>query len=219
MLSVEEVLDALKMILVGTPLKEVLTSLTRLIESKGDGMLCSIFLLERDGLHLRYAAAPSLPESYRSATDGIAVGPDVGSCGTAAFTRQSIFVSDILADLKWVRFRDSAVAAGLRASWSSPILSHEGEVLGTFGMYYRDIRSPGQSEIELIDNASRIAGIAIERDRSSAALLMAFEDIKKSEGQLRQTVDAIPQTIVVLGADGSVLYANHAVQDYTGLSG
>jgi hypothetical protein len=80
----DAVLDALKMILIGAPLNEVLTTITRLIEAHSAGMLCSIFLLDEDGLHLRYGVAPNLPEAYRAATDGICSGPNVGSCGTAA---------------------------------------------------------------------------------------------------------------------------------------
>ncbi len=129
-LSSETVLDASKMILIGAPLNEVLTSVTRLIEAHSEGMLCSIFLLDEDSLHLRYAAAPSLPESYRAATDGIAIGPNVGSCGTAAYLRQSVFVSDISSDPKWANWRDLALKSGLRAAWSSPIMSRDGKVLG-----------------------------------------------------------------------------------------
>src|SRR5262252_2340409 len=217
-LSSEAVLDALKMIFIDAPLNEVLTSVTRLIEAHSDGMLCSIFLLDKDGEHLRYAAAPNLPGSYRAATEGMAIGPNAGSCGTAAYLRQSVFTADILSDPKWVRSRDFAMQAGLRAAWSSPIMSHEGKVLGTFGMYYREVRCPTPREIQLIDYAGRIAGIAIERERSQVALRTAFEEVKKSEGQLRQIVDAIPQTIVVLGPVGNVVYVNRTVLDYTGLS-
>jgi formate hydrogenlyase transcriptional activator len=217
-LSREAVLDALKMMLLDAPLNEVLRSLALLIEAQSEGMLCSIFLLEQDGLHLRYGAAPSLPLSYREATDGIVIGPDSGSCGTAAFLREAVFAVDILSDPRWVKFRESAVRAGLRAAWSSPILSHDGKVLGTFGMYYREARSPTPAEMQLIDDASRVAGIAIEREHSQAALKTAFAEIKKSEGQLRQMVDSIPQTVVMLGPDGSILYANRQVLAYTGLS-
>src|SRR6266478_4912743 len=133
----EAVLDALKMMLIGASLNEVLASVTRLIEAHSEGMLCSIFLLDEDGLHLRYGGAANLPQAYRAATDGVRIGPNVGSCGAAAYLRQPVFVADILSDPKWVKFKDSAVAAGLRAAWSSPILSHDGKVLGTFGMYYR----------------------------------------------------------------------------------
>src|SRR5207248_3520471 len=152
----EAVLDALKMILIGASLNEVLTSLTRLIEAHSEEMLCSIFLLDEDGLHLQYGAAAKLPEAYRAATDGMCIGPNVGSCGAAAYLRQPVFVADILSDPKWLKFKDSGVAAGLRAAWSSPILSHDGKVLGTFGMYYREVRNPGTDEIQLIDYASRI---------------------------------------------------------------
>jgi GAF domain-containing protein len=122
----------------------------------------------------------------------------------AVYRRQAVFVADFLSDPNFVNFRNEPVAAGLLAGWSSPIMSHDGQVLGTFGMYVREVRSPSDSEVQLIDNACRIAGIAIERERSQTALKIAFEEIKKSEGQLQQMVDAIPQTIVVLGPDVSI---------------
>jgi formate hydrogenlyase transcriptional activator len=217
-LSGEAVLDALKMILGDAPLKEVLTSVAMLIEGQSEAMLCTISLLQDDGLHLRYAAAPSVPEAYRVATDGAAIAPNAGSCGTAAYLRKPVFVTDILADPRWVNYRDAAFAAGFRAAWSSPILSRDGSVLGTFGMHYREVRHPDAEEIQLIQHASRIAGIAIERERSQTALKAAFHDVKKSEGQLRQMIDAIPQTIALLGPDGSLLYCNRTVLEYTGLS-
>ena len=214
----DAVLDALKMILLGAPLNEVLTTITRLIEAHSTGMLCSIFLLDEDGLHLRYGVAASLPEAYRAATDGLCIGPNVGSCGSAAYLRQPVFVSDIVSDPRWVKYRDFALQNGLRAAWSTPMMSHDGKVLGTFCMYYREVRHPGPAEIQLIDYAGRIAGIAIERDRSQTALTRAFEQIEKSEAQLRHIVDAIPQTIAVLKRDGTALYANQALLDYTGFT-
>jgi formate hydrogenlyase transcriptional activator len=217
-LSRESILDSLKLILAGAPLGEVLTTIARLIEGQSPGTLCSIFLLDEKGPRLRYAAAPNLPEAYRAATDGMLIGPNVGSCGRAAFLRQPVFASDIVSDPNWAKFRAAAAAAGLRAAWSSPIMSHDSQVLGTFGMYYREVRCPKPSDIELIQHASSIAGIAIERERSQLELIKAFEEAKKSERQLQQTVDAIPQTIVVLGSDGRIEYANRTVLDYTGLS-
>ena len=195
-LSSEAVLDALKMILIGAPLNDVLTSVTRLIEAHSVRMSCSIFLVEADGLHLRYAAAPNLPEAYRAATEGACIGPDVGSCGTAAYLRQPVFVADILSDPKWAHFRDVALQSGLRAAWSSPIMSHDGKVLGTFCMYYREVRHPEPAEIQLIDHVSRIAGIAIERDRSQSALQQAYRE-------LRQLIDFLPQHVLVLDAEGA----------------
>jgi formate hydrogenlyase transcriptional activator len=207
----EAVLDALKMMLIGASLNEVLTSITRLIEAHSEGMLCSIFLLDEDGLHLRYGVTANLPQAYRAATDGTCIGPNVGSCGAAAYLRQPVFVSDILSHPNWANFRSVVLQSGLRAAWSTPIMSQDGKVLGTFCMYYREVRHPGTRDIQLIDYASRIAGIAIERERSRSALT-------KSEAELRTIIDAIPQLIIAVGADGTFLYANQAVRDYTGLT-
>src|SRR5229473_7615442 len=217
-LSSEAVLDALKMILTDAPLSDVLHSVALLIEAHSEGMLCTIYLLDEDGLRLRFAAGPKLPDAYRVATDGVYIGPEVGSCGAAAYLRKPVFVADVLTHPHFANFRDLLVQAGLRAVWSSPIISNDGKVLGTFGMYNREVRHPSPAEMQLIDYASRIAGIAIERDRSKSALTLAFEKIKKSEAQLRQIVDAIPQGIAVLDPEGTILSVNQWLLDYTGLS-
>jgi len=217
-LSSEGVLDALKMILTDAPLNDVLHSVALLIEAHTEGVLCTIFLLDEDGLRLRYAAGPQLPDAYRVATDGVRIGPEVGSCGAAVFLRKPVFVADVLTHPHFANFRDLLVQTGLRAAWSSPIISHDGKVLGAFGMYNREVRHPSPAEMQLIEYASRIAGIAIERDRSKSALTLAFEKIKKSETELREIVDVIPQAIAVLDPDGNVLYVNEWLLDYSGMS-
>jgi len=214
----DPLLDALELILVGAPLDEALANLTRWIESHRDGVLCSISLLDKDGIHLRYAAAASLPEPFVAATDGMSVGPDAGSCGTAVHTRAPAFVADMQLDAKWLKFRDAAVSAGLRAGWSSPILAQDGKVLGTLAMYCREVRYPDAADVRLMEHASVIAGIAVEHQQTEAALREALEQVQKSEGQLRQLIDAIPQTIVVLTPDGGIVYVNRTVLDYIGLS-
>src|SRR5271154_2827230 len=217
-LSTESVLDALNLILANAPLVEILKSIVGLIEGHSEGMICSIFLVEKDGLHLRYAAAPNLPETYRIATDGATIGPKGGPCSLASYRREPVFVADFLSDPNCVYFRDKPLSAGLLAGWSSPITSHGGEVLGTFGMYFREVRNPTEREVRLIDYASRVAGIAIERERSRVALETAFEETKASEGKLRQLIDAIPEFLVVLEPDGNIEYMNRTVLNYTGLS-
>jgi formate hydrogenlyase transcriptional activator len=212
------VLDALQMILVGASMNEVLTSVIRLIEAHSEGMLCSIFLLSEDGLHLQCAAAPSLPEAYRAAIDPLDIGPTVGSCGAAAYLRQPVFVSDTASDPKWVKFKGFALQNGLRAAWSSPIMSHDGKVLGTFGMHYREVRHPGPGEIEFIDYASRIAGIVIESKRSQVALQSALGERKSSENRLRMTIDTIPALVWSARLDGSAEFFNTRWLDYAGLS-
>ena len=218
LLPAEAVLDALKMMLIGASLNEVLTSVTRLIEAHSEGLMCSIFLLDEDGLHLRYGVAAKATEAYRAATDGVCIGPNVGSCGAAAYLGQPVFIADILSHPNWEGFKDVVRETGLRAAWSTPIMSQDRKVLGTFCMYYREVRHPTPDDIQLIDYASRIAGLAIERERSQSALTLAFENIRKSEAQLKEIVDVIPQGIMVLDPDGKALHVNQWLLDYSGIS-
>ena len=197
------------MMLIGASLNEVLRSITRLIEAHSEGMLCSIFLLDEDGLHLRYGAAANLPQAYQAATDGVCIGPNVGSCGAAAYLRQPVFISDMLSHPNWEGFRDVVLQSGLRAAWSTPIMSQDGKVLGTFCTYYREVRQPVTNEIQLIDYASRIAAIAIERKR-------AEEKLRQDEREFRQLIDFLPQHVLVLDKEGFLLQANQVMLDYNG---
>jgi PAS domain S-box-containing protein len=176
-LASEDILEILRMILAGTSLKEVLTSVARVIESHREGMLCSVWLLDQDRVHMRAIAAPTLPESYLAALDGFAVGPQGGSCGAAVNQRKPVFVSDVLTDPILEQVRDIIAAHGIRACWSAPIISHQGEILGTFAFYFRSVRSPSPRDIHLIENATSIAGIAIERKK-------AEENLRRSEWSL-----------------------------------
>jgi PAS domain S-box-containing protein len=162
--------QVLEMIATNAPLETILGTLTSFIESQSDGMLCSVLLLDEDGVHMRHGAAPSLPESYTKLIDGVSIGPQAGSCGTAMFRAQPVIVTDILEDPLWDDYRDLAAAHGLRACWSAPILSSQRNVLGSFATYYREPRSPQPIESALIDLAIHIAGIAIERKRAERAL-------------------------------------------------
>jgi signal transduction histidine kinase len=154
----------LEMIAGGASLKEVLTGLVRLYESVFPRVICSVLLMDSDGYRLRHGAAPSLPDTYTSAIDGARIGPQAGSCGTAAYFKRRVIVTDIASDPLWTDYRDLAAEHGLRACWSIPILSRLGNVLGTFAMYYPEVASPTEKEIGLIETAAHIAGVAIERN-------------------------------------------------------
>jgi GAF domain-containing protein len=151
-------------------LSEILERLVLLIEAQAPGMLCSVLLLSEDGDHVRHGAAPSLPAEYVQAIDGSAIGPKHGSCGTAMYRGEPIVVTDILTDPLWEDYRDLATPAGLRACWSTPILSGRGKVLGSFAMYYREPRTPTGEEAGLTEVATRIAGLAIEHHAAKAIL-------------------------------------------------
>jgi light-regulated signal transduction histidine kinase (bacteriophytochrome) len=145
-----------------------------------------VLLLDGDGIHLRHGAAPTLPASYNEAIDGIAIGPNVGSCGTAAYCKKPIIVSDIEHDPLWVAYRELARRHGLRACWSTPIFATGGKVLGTFAMYSHEPRQPSRHDWQLIEVATRIASIAIERQRAETALQQQAVELTRSNRELGQ---------------------------------
>jgi signal transduction histidine kinase len=145
------------------PLEAILENLVRVVEAQFAGLLCSVLLLDEEGQHARHGAAPSLPQPYTKAIDGLSIGPKAGSCGTAMYRREPVVVTDILQDPLWEPYRGVAEPYGLRACWSTPILEHSGKALGSFAMYYREPRSPSPAETRALEMATHLAGIAIER--------------------------------------------------------
>jgi PAS domain S-box-containing protein len=158
----------LEMIARDARLEEILDSLVRVVEAQFAGLLCSVLLLDEAGQHVRHGAAPSLPKSYIEAIDGLCIGPKAGSCGTAMYRREPVFVTDILEDPLWESYRGVAKLYGLRACWSTPILAPSGKALGSFAMYYCEPRSPGPAETRALEMATHLAGIAMERRMARA---------------------------------------------------
>ena len=208
----------LEMIANGARLTDILESLCHTIDAQAGNIISAVMLLDTDGAHLSPVAAPRLPEGWIEAITPLKIGPGIGSCGSAAFLKQRVIVSDIATDPLWVDYRDAALRHGLRAAWSQPLHSKNQQVLGTFGMYYPEPRTPSETDLRLIEGAGHIAVIAIEGERAQAALTKAFDEIAKSEAELRTIIDAIPQLIIAIGTDGNFLYANQAVREYTGLT-
>jgi PAS domain S-box-containing protein len=204
----------LEMVASGTPLGESLDRLLRVIEAQSEGVLCSILLLDEDGRHVRHGAAPSLPKPYLEFIDGAAIGPRAGSCGTAMYRREPVIVTDILRDPLWAEYRDVAASYGLRACWSTPLCSHDGTVLGSFAMYYRAVRGPAPEEVRIIDAATHIACIAIERRR-------AQEAIEASERRLSLIFDTVGDVLFLLSVEPGDVYrfasVNRKFLEVTGL--
>jgi len=169
----------LEMIARDAPLEKILENLVLVVEAQFAGLLCSILLLDEDGQHVRHGAAPNLPEPYVKAINGLRIGPKAGSCGTAMYSREPVVVTDILQDPLWEEYRQVAEPYGLRACWSTPILSHSGKVLGSFAMYYREPRSPSTAETQALEMATHLTGIAIERK-------LARELLQRSEAYLAE---------------------------------
>jgi PAS domain S-box-containing protein len=183
----------LEMIATGVEMKEILNTLCVIIEEQRAGTLASVLLLNADGVHLDCIAGPGLPKEWAQQMENLPIGPCAGSCGTAAYRGSPVIVSDIATDPLWdvPEHRTSALKHGLRASWSNPVLSSAGKVLGTFCMYYRETRSPNSQDLELIDLATDLVRIAIERDRAERAL-------RASEQVARGQVEALTYSLDVL---------------------
>src|SRR5258705_4146527 len=167
----------LEMIARGDSLAPILDALCRLVEEQSSGSLSSILLLDPNGNRLRHGAAHSLPQSYTEAIDGSVIGPSAGSCGTAAYRKETVIVSDIATDPLWADYRELALAHGLRACWSTPILSSDGRVLGTFAIYFREPLSPTPQHQNIVEQITHLASIAIERKQAEDALHKAQAEL------------------------------------------
>jgi formate hydrogenlyase transcriptional activator len=175
--SIESVHKLQKLIFAGSPLSEVLTYIAQLVEAQAEGMSCTIWLPVEDGKELYCAAAPSLP-GFCADVGRMVIGPKGGSCGTAIYQREPVYASDVLTDPAWDHYRDRVLPYGIRSVWSRPLFTSAGKLLGTFSINYRQSRSPGANELQLIENASAITGIAIERH-------MNEEELRREQDRLR----------------------------------
>jgi PAS domain S-box-containing protein len=186
----------LEMIATGVPLKQILNALCVIIEEQRPETLASVLLLNADGVHLDVAAGPKLPKEWTRQMELMPIGPCAGSCGTAAYRGSPVIVSDIATDPLWdvPEHRASALKHGLRASWSNPVLSWKGQVVGTFCMYYREPRSPTSHDVELIELATHLTRVGIERDRAEQAL-------RTSEQLARSHVEVMMRSLDVLATE------------------
>ncbi len=212
--SSESVLNILKLILAGSELSEVLAIIAGLVESQGNGTLCTIWLPDADGKQVYCAAAPSLP-GFAESAGRMSIGPKGASCGTAIYRREPVYVADILREPIWDDYRDRLRPYGVRAVWSRPLFTREGKVLGTFAIHYREVRSPDAIDLQMIENVSHIAGIAIERhihekalrhERDRLRLLLEITSSVTSRLDFRQVIEALSTNLFrVMQCDVSAL--------------
>lgn len=209
----------LEQLATGATLEEVLSTLVKTAEELHPGLLTSALILDNERKRLLHGAAPSLPDFYNQAVDGLEIGPGVGSCGTAAFTGKRVIVTDVMTHPYWADFRELAEMAGLRACWSEPIVSSAGQVLGTLATYYRELREPEPLELEFMTAAARLAAIAIERKHMESALVESEERVRQiaenvgevfflSDAQDHHAVYVSPAYSQIWGRPVETVYAN-----------
>ncbi len=203
----------LALIMGQNPLAATLDALCTDIEQHYPGMVCSVLLLDADGITLLHAAGPSLPADYNQSINGVKIGPSAGSCGTAVYRKQPVVVSDIAADPLWADYRELALRHNLRACWSTPISSQDGKMLGTFAIYYREPRTPDAQHLHLIAHATQLVALAIERDRDKIQL-------RAAEDRYRTLVERLPAItyIAELGASGPWHYVSPQIKSILGYS-
>src|SRR6266850_1519799 len=186
--------EILEMVATGKPLGVILDGLCRLVDKLSSDSLHSILLFDPSGNCLRRGAGPRFPEAFLAAVDGIEIGPGVGSCGTAAYRKEQVIVSDIATDPLWANYRELALANGLRSGWSTPILASDGRALGVFGIYGREPRSPTPQHHHTIKQMTHLASVAIERKQ-------AAESLRASELLARGQLDALTHTLDALAQE------------------
>ncbi len=207
----------LEMMANGASLSKVLNDLCASIDAHAPPVASMVCLMDPDGKELFPGAGPHIPAALTAAITPWPIGPNRGSCGTAAFTKQRVIIPDISNDPRWPdKARDLALNHGFCAAWSEPLISSDGEVLGTFCLSYAEPRIPNNRDLELIQAAAHIALIAIELERSRLALKNAVVEIRNSENKLRTIIDTIPGFVCTLSAAGEVELVNRQVLEYFG---
>ena len=202
--SSESVPNILRRISAGSPLPETLKVIARLVETQGEGLFCTIWLPDEQGNYLYCAAAPSLP-GFSDHVGCTEVSPKGASCGTAVYRREPVYVTDILSDPGWDDYRHLMLPYGIRSVWSRPLFTSDGKVLGTFAILYRESRSPDPADLQLIENASHITRIAIERhmneeelrrERDRLRLLLEITNSMTSRLDLPRLVEALSTNLL-----------------------
>ncbi|UTW09989.1 PAS domain S-box protein [Pseudomonas benzenivorans] len=199
----EDQRDILGMISTNQPLSDILSAICRMSESRDPTALCSVQQLDQERQQLILNVAPSLPQSYLDAIDGVSVGPSCGSCGTAAYRKQMVLVEDIANDPLWREYRELALRHNLRACWSIPLIGDNGQVFGTLAFYHRQPMAPDDQQMQLLATAAQLATIALERtdDRKS---------LQRSEQRFRSLFDHTPSAVFSLDLQGQIESVNQA---------
>jgi len=195
--------NILEMVTTGKPVNTIYDSICKMHESLHPRMRASILKLQ--GNQLFHCSGPSLPAEYLTAINGVQIGPVVGSCGTAAFLGKELIVEDIANDPLWADYKEVALPHNLRACWSEPIIGIDGNILGTFAMYFDETSTPSDLELKEIRDASKLVAIVMEKARKESMLL-----------KLSQAIEQAGESIIITDKLGVIEYVNTSFTKITG---
>jgi len=193
----------LEMIATNIAIDKIFLEIIGIFENRHPSIQASILYIRED--RMWSGAAPNLPDTYSQAINGLEIGPDVGSCGAAAYNKQRYIAKDLATDPNWAAYTDLTLPLGLRSCWSQPVIDINGEVVGTFAMYSGEVHAPDQQEIEDIEQAAKLAGLAIERDNKYAEL-----------NKLSSAIEQAGEVITITDNKGIIEYINPAFTRLTG---
>ena len=223
----------LELLATEAPVEDILNAIVRGIENMEPAMLCSILNSDAEGRHLNLGAAPSLPDFYNTAIQGLEISPGAGSCGTAAYTGKRVIVEDIQTHPAWTLYKDLAAKANLGSCWSEPILSSSNRVLGAFAIYHHQTSTPTAKDIVVIETAAKLAAIAIEQKLTREELIHHREhleelvkkrtlDLQAVHAQLLDTQFAMEMARIgirwVDTETGQIVYSNQYAAEMLGYS-
>ncbi|MCW8889051.1 MAG: EAL domain-containing protein, partial [Sedimenticola sp.] len=180
-------------------LKQICEAIILFAEKQNTGLRGSILLVEENRLY--HCAAPNMPQKYNALFNGLPIGPRVGSCGTAAFRKERVIVSDVAHDPLWLDYRELGTAYGFSACWSEPIQDGSGNVTGTFALYREEPGQPDDNETHLIEVMARLAGIAIERNKYE-------KQLARADSEWTQAMDQFDEVIYLVDMQRRLLKAN-----------
>lgn len=204
-------IEVLEMIATGRCLNDVLNRVASLVEEVAGNLHCVVFVLEPEGKFLRAMATPSLPNEFKNALQALPVGMGHGTCGASAHLRSPQISPDVTTDSRWANYLDFVMGYGVRASWSSPIINAEQNVLGVISVLYQFLHDPQPYELEFVNLATHLASIAIDRARSE-------EKLKISEAKFRALAEKSSEGISLIGQDGKFSYTSPAAERIHGYS-
>ncbi|WP_372965625.1 putative bifunctional diguanylate cyclase/phosphodiesterase [Marinobacter sp.] len=193
------------------PFRDILAAVIRIVAQPMPEALVTFMMYDQADDTISLISGDGLSEDYKAAMQRVKIGPEVGTCGAAAFCRDVVITESIADDLSWAAYRDYALKEGLAACWSSPVLDAAGELLGTFAVYHRSPCKPDERQLVLIQRATGLLALALIHQRDKRALRI-------HQQRYQSLFTHHPDAVYELDLEGRFVAANESVERLSGFS-